>query len=449
MKKITIVGTGYVGLVHGATLADHGNHVVCLDIDREKVDSLKSGNLPIYEPGLEELVKRGVSGGRLTFTDSYEKAIPGADVCFMCLPTPSNVDESCNLSYLLYAAKQVAEKMDNYLVIVNKSTVPMGTAEQVRNVIQETLYERGVEIPFDVVSNPEFLCEGSAVADSMNPSRILLGVDSSKAASVMHELYAPFSIRPKQLMTTDIVSAELAKYAANTMLASRISLMNTFSLLCEKLGGNIDDIRLAIGADERIGHLYLNAGLGFGGSCLPKDVQALRSLAQKEGIDSSILDSILAVNARQRALFFEKIENFFDCLAGKTIALWGLSFKADTDDMRDAPSLYLIDRLIEMGASLRVYDPAAMPKVKVMYNQFPQIHFSSDEYEAAFSSHAIVLVTEWKQFQQVDFDLIGPTMKEKVLFDGRNQFNEKEMERLGFDYFSLGKGAKAPHAIHG
>ncbi|NGX39712.1 MAG: UDP-glucose 6-dehydrogenase [Chlamydiae bacterium] len=443
MKKITVIGTGYVGLVTGACLAEMGNHVTCLDIDHEKISSLCCGNLPFYEPGLNELVARCVDAGRLHFTAEYSEAIPGCDVCFLALPTPSKEDESCDLSYVLKAAEQLALSMDNYLVVVNKSTVPVGTAEKVREKINDTLTKRNVEIPFDIVSNPEFLCEGTAVTDCIKPDRILLGVDSNKARTIMRELYTPFSVDRAKIFEMDIPSAELAKYASNAMLATRISFMNHLAILSEKTGANIREVRRALGADKRIGSRYLNPGLGFGGSCLPKDVKALRSMAHEYHVSSSLLDSILEINQHQRAAFFEKIASYFSSLKEKTIALWGLSFKPNTDDLRDAPALYLIEKLLDQGASLRLYDPASMPKAKMLLKDLEGLHFCSDEYEAAEGADAIVLVTEWKQFKSVDFEKIQALLKNPVLFDGRNQYEQEEMEKLGFTYFCIGVSSSA------
>lgn len=439
MKKIAIIGTGYVGLVTGACLAEIGHSVICLDIDKRKIGTLKKGKLPFYEPGLAELVERGIKQGRLYFTDQYAEAITSCEFCFLALPTPSKNDESCDISYVLQAAEQLATAMSNYLVVINKSTVPVGTAEKVRQIIAETLEKRALDIPFDVVSNPEFLREGAAVKDYMNPDRILIGLDTPRAEKLMKELYAPLLDR---LQVMDIASAELAKYAANGMLALRISYMNDLAGLCEKLGADIESIRIAMGADGRIGHRYLNPGIGFGGSCLPKDVKALRSIAKENDHPSSLFDCILDINERQREAFLAKIIHYFDNLAGKTLAIWGLSFKPDTDDLREAPSLYLIQSLLEMGASLRVYDPVAMPKAKLLFNPAQDIHFCDSEYETIENADGILLITEWQQFKRFDFEKIESKMRHKVLFDGRNLYNESEMQKFGFDYFCIGKRAQ-------
>ncbi len=432
MKKITIIGTGYVGLVTGACLAEMGNLVTCLDIDQEKISSLKVGNLPFYEPGLKELVHKGIASTRLQFTDQYTQAIPGTEICFFALPTPSKSDESCDLDYILLAAKQVAEVMNNYLVIVNKSTVPVGTGERLRG---ELLKHQPSPIPFDIVSNPEFLREGTAVNDCMHPDRILLGIDSKNAEQQMKELYAQYL---DQVMVMDIPSAELAKYAANTMLATRISLMNELAGLCEKLGADIESVRIAMGADERIGTRYLSPGIGFGGSCLPKDVKALRSTAKQNDHPCTFFDSILEINERQRKHFFDKIMRHFGSLKGITLGIWGLAFKPDTDDLREAPSLYLIEKFLEAGANLRIYDPVSMPKAKKFLKN-DEIQFCEDASDAAEEVDALILVTEWSEFQTADFKKIGPLMKQKILFDGRNQYKEMEMEELGFTYFRIGK----------
>jgi len=439
MKKIAIIGTGYVGLVTGACLAEMGNQVICLDIDKEKIESLRALNLPFFEPGLEELVVRAVEAERLFFTDQYNEAIPGTDLCFLALPTPSNEDGSCDLSYVLAAAEEIAANMDNYLLIVNKSTVPIGTAEKVTETLKKTLDERGVTIAFDVASNPEFLREGNAVADCLKPERILIGAKTTKAKELLKELYAPFCPQQDRIQITDIRSAEFAKYAANAMLATRISFMNNLATLAEKLGVNIDEVRIAMGADERIGNKYLNAGIGFGGSCLPKDIRALCAIGKKYGHPTPLFDSVLAINEEQRNFFYEKIARFFGSLSGKTLAIWGLSFKPNTDDMREAPALYLIQKFLEAGAHLRIYDPIALPKAKILLNRFDQVYFASDEYDAAENSDAIILATEWKQFQFADFEKIGASMNSKVFFDGRNQHSPDKMHKIGFIYFGIGQ----------
>lgn len=430
MRKITIIGTGYVGLVTGACLADMGNAVTCLDIDQAKINSLKQGEIPFFEPGLEELVQKGIASNRLKFTTDYSEAIPGCEFCFLALPTPSNHDDSCDISFVLQAARQLAEKMTDYLVVVTKSTVPVGTAEKVRATIAETQKH----IPFDVVSNPEFLAEGAAVKNYLHPDRVIIGVDSQRAEKMMRALYASYLDR---LLVMDIPSAELCKYASNGMLALRISYMNDIACLCEKLGANIDSVQIAMGADPRIGKSYLNPGIGYGGSCLPKDVRALRSTAKLCQHPSSLFDSILEINSRQRELFLSKIHNYFGDLSDKTFAIWGLSFKPHTDDLREAPALYLIQSLLELKAKVKVYDPVAMPKAKHHFQN--GVHFCESEYEAADQSHGIILITEWPQFKLVDFAKIAPKMAHKALFDGRNQYSHADMKKFGFEYFCIGK----------
>lgn len=430
MRKITIIGTGYVGLVTGACLANMGNAVTCLDIDQHKIETLKQGRVPFFEPDLEELVQKGISSKLLKFTTDYSEAIHGCEFCFLALPTPSNHDDSCDISFVLQAARQLAEKMTDYLVIVTKSTVPVGTAEKVRATIAQVQKN----IPFDVVSNPEFLAEGAAVKNYLHPDRIIVGVDSTRAEEMMKELYASYLDR---LHIMDIPSAELCKYAANGMLALRISFMNDIACLCEKLGGNIEAVRMAIGADPRIGKSYLNPGIGYGGSCLPKDVRALRSTAKLCNHPTSLFDAILEINTRQRDHFLSKINRYFGTLSDKTFAIWGLSFKPNTDDLREAPALYLIQSLLEVKAKVKVYDPVAMPKAKHHFQN--SVHFCQSEYEAAEGTHGILLVTEWDQFRQVDFAKIAPKMAHKVLFDGRNQYSHSEMKKFGFDYFCIGK----------
>lgn len=442
MKKITIIGTGYVGLVTGACFAKMGNKVICLDIDLAKVDSLQKGCIPFYEPHLEELVKEGMRENRLQFTDQYAGAFSSCDICFLALPTPTKEDESCDLSYIFSAAQQLAKTMDHPLIVVNKSTVPVGTTEKIGQIIQETLQKEGKEIEFDLVSNPEFLREGTAVADCLHPDRILLGVTNEKTAEIMKNLYAPFNIPPEKLFVLDIASAELAKYGANAMLALRISFMNNLSLLCEKLGANIEHVGKVMGADKRIGPSYLHPGIGFGGSCLPKDVKTLRSFAKEWEVSTSLLDSILEINETQRQFFLRKIFRYFDEYELReriTLSIWGLAFKPDTDDLREAPSLYLIQECLKKGINLKIYDPVAMPKAKILLPPSPQLHFCSSPYESAFNADGIVLVTEWEEFRQIDLKKIGATLRNKALFDGRNLYDAKQMEKEGFDYLCIGK----------
>jgi len=439
MNQITVIGTGYVGLVTGASLADLGHQVVCLDVDTDKIQKLREGTIPFFEPGLEELVDGGLESGRLHFESSYSAALKGASYCFLALPTPSSDDDHCDLHFVLSAARHLASEMQQEMIIINKSTVPVGTAKLVAEAISEELEKRGITIPFEVVSNPEFLREGSAVRDFKEPKRILLGVESENAEKKMRELYAPFS---DKIVVSDIASAELAKYAANAMLAIRLTMMNTFSGLCEKLGADIEAIRTVLGKDPRIGSQYLKAGVGFGGSCLPKDVRALKAICLDAGQNPGIFEEILKVNEEGQIAFFEKISEFFDGVESRTLAIWGLSFKPDTDDLREAPSLTLCRRLLDAGARLRVFDPASLEKAKAFFKKEDLIDFCDSEIEAATGSDAIVLMTEWKRFSYLDFASLGALMHSKILFDGRNQFINGAPLEAGFEYVPIGRPSK-------
>ena len=437
--QILMVGTGYVGLVTATCLSEMGHHVICLDIDQKKITDLKNGILPIYEPGLKELVDRNTQAGRLSFTTDYREGVRQSSVCFIAVPTPSSSDGSCDLSYVYAAVTEIARHMDGYKIIVNKSTVPIGTAAQVKELIAAVLREKGSEFSFDVVSNPEFLKEGCSINDCMKPDRIILGVENSDAAKTMRELYSAFTINHDRIFVMDTVSAEMTKYAANAMLALRISFMNELAHLCEKTGANIKQVRIGIGSDQRIGYQFLYAGAGYGGSCFPKDIRALSSIAKQWDVEMAILDSIENVNHRQKKILPEKILSYFSSHGGikdKTIAIWGLSFKPDTDDIREAPALELITKLLENGAIIRAYDPVAMPNARHIFG--PRVQFCQDEYDAAQHADAIVLVTEWKQFRFVEFSKIVPYLKHRVLFDGRNQYQLSEMEALGMEYFGIG-----------
>jgi UDPglucose 6-dehydrogenase len=439
--NILIVGTGYVGLVTAACFSEMGHHVICLDIDAQKIANLKKGVIPIFEPGLKELVMRNAESGRLSFTTDYASGVKQSSVCFIAVPTPSCVDGSCDLSHVYAAASDVARHMDGYKVIVNKSTVPVGTACLVKEKIAAVLKERGVEIAFDVVSNPEFLKEGCAINDCMKPDRIILGVENARSLKIMREIYSAFTINHDRIFPMDTASAEMTKYAANAMLALRISFMNELAQLCESTGADIKQVRLGIGSDQRIGHQFLYAGAGYGGSCFPKDIRALCAIANQNDLSLSILEAVDAANEGQKKVLAAKITAYFSYLSGvkdKTIAIWGLSFKPDTDDIRDAPSLTLIEELLELGAHIRAYDPVAMANVQKILGDHPRITFCRDEYDAAVDADAIVLVTEWKQFRSVDFSKIHPLLKHKVIFDGRNQYQLSDMEALGFEYFGIG-----------
>lgn len=439
--NILVVGSGYVGLVTAACFSEMGHKITCLDIDAQKIAALKNGIIPIYEPGLQEIVERNIRAGRLHFTCDYEEGVTHSSVCFLAVPTPSNEDGSCDLSYVLAAAKEVAQHMNGYKIIVNKSTVPVGTASLVGSAIQEVLEMRGQGCGYDIVSNPEFLKEGSAIADCMKPDRIIIGVDSLEAAKVMREIYSAFTINHDRIMMMDTRSAEMTKYAANAMLALRISFMNELANLCEALEANINHVRLGIGSDERIGRQFLYAGAGFGGSCFPKDIRALCSMGKQVDVPLEILGQVDTVNERQKHLLGQKVESYFaplGGLSGKTIAVWGLAFKPDTDDMREATSLVVIADLLAAGAHVRAFDPVAMPNAKNILHGIDRIAFCEDEYDAASGADAIVLVTEWKQFRFVDFNKIAQNLNHKAFFDGRNQYHPEEMRAQQFDYFGIG-----------
>ena len=439
--KILMVGTGYVGLVTGACFAEMGHSVTCLDIDRGKIEKLLKGEIPIFEPGLEELVKRNVQQSRLKFTTDYVRAVPSADACFIAVPTPSKEDGSCDISYVETAARQIAEHLTHYCVLVNKSTVPVGTADRVKEIVNDVLKKRGVSIGFDVVSNPEFLKEGAAIQDCMKPDRIVIGSEETRPTEILKEIYAPFMLSHDRVFVMDTRSAEMTKYAANAMLATRISFMNEIADICKKVGANINEVRKGIGADTRIGYHFLYPGVGYGGSCFPKDVRALIALAKQIGKNPLLLQATETVNEEQKKWMAEQIAKHFSSrggVKGKTIAIWGLSFKPDTDDMREAPSLVTIRNLLEQGAFLRLFDPIAMPNAREQLRDHPQITWCADEFEAASGSDAIALLTEWKQFRFDDFEKVSSLMKGRALFDGRNQYKPREMKKKGFNYIAVG-----------
>ncbi len=433
--NLLIIGTGYVGLVTGACFADMGHQVICLDIDADKIAALQQGIVPIYEPGLEEVVKRNISAGRLKFTTDYQMGVQNSKVCFIAVPTPSKEDGSCDLSYVLKAARSIAESMTDSLIIVTKSTVPVGTSQKIRQVVQE--YS---SLPFEVVANPEFLKEGAAISDCMKPDRIIIGVESPEAAQVMKEIYAAFTINHDRILIMDTASAEMTKYVANAMLAARISFMNEMAGLCEKLGAHIQQVRVGIGSDPRIGYHFLYAGAGYGGSCFPKDIRALQAMARAADYDAPLLQAIDTINERQKKVLAQKIKIYFAQLGGvakKTIAIWGLAFKPDTDDLREAPALKLIEELLDQGVFVRLYDPVAMSKAQKLLNH-PGITWCRDEYHAAEGSDGVALVTEWKQFRFVNLETVSKTMQGKAFFDGRNQYKKDEMKAKGFHYFGIG-----------
>jgi UDPglucose 6-dehydrogenase len=435
--KIAVIGTGYVGLVTGTCLAEVGTDVSCIDIDQKKIEGLKNGVMPIYEPGLEEMVIRNYQKGKLHFTTSLAEGIKDADVAFIAVGTPPDEDGSADLKYVLAVAREIGRHMNSYGVIVTKSTVPVGTAEKVRAAVQEELDKRGENIPYDIASNPEFLKEGAAIDDFMRPDRIVVGVDSSRAEEIMRKLYKPFIMNGHPLIFMDIPSAEMTKYAANAMLATRISFMNDIANLCEIMGADVNKVRQGIGSDPRIGSRFIYAGIGYGGSCFPKDVKALIKTAREHGYRMRLLESVEDVNDDQKSVLFGKLMNYFKGdLKGKTIAMWGLSFKPNTDDMREAPALVLIDKILEAGGKVQAYDPVATHEAQRILED--RIVYAKDPYSALHQADALMLVTEWAEFKLPDFDEIASHLSHKVIFDGRNVYDRQEMKELGFDYFCIG-----------
>ncbi len=430
--KIAVVGTGYVGLVTGTCFSELGNHVTCIDIDEEKINKLKKGKVPIYEPGMDVLFDRNVKHGRLQFTTSLEKGVKEAKVIFLALPTPPDEDGSADLKYILKVADDLGPLLEEYTVIVDKSTVPVGTAEKVRARIAAKS-----KVEFDVVSNPEFLREGVAVEDFMKPDRVVVGTTSLKATSIMDALYAPLVRQGNPIIFMDEASAELTKYAANSFLATKITFMNEIANLCEKLGANVDDVRKGMGSDSRIGKRFLFAGIGYGGSCFPKDVQALAKSASDSEYDFKILKSVMDINQKQKVKLLDKMKAHFGDLSGKTIAMWGLAFKPYTDDIREAPSIYNIKALLDAGAEIKAYDPEAMDNIRKYFGD--SIKLYKDEYEALENADALYIITEWPVFRQPDFNLIEKKLKNKVIFDGRNLYPTEQMRSLGFTYYSIGR----------
>lgn len=436
--KITMVGTGYVGLVTGACFSEVGIDVTCVDIDKKKIDNLNNGIIPIYEPGLEELVKRNVEKDRLHFSTKLADCLDGANVVFGAVGTPPDEDGSADLQYVLQVAREVGQNMQDYLLMVTKSTVPVGTAEKVRKAIQEELDKRGVDIPFDVASNPEFLKEGAAVDDFLKPDRIVVGVDSTKAQKIMERLYKPFVMNGHPVIFMDIVSAEMTKYAANSLLATKISFINDIANLCEIVGADVTAVRKGIGSDRRIGPYFIYPGAGYGGSCFPKDVKALIKTADSVGYSMEVLKAVENVNERQKSLLFSKAHKHFNGdLKGKTFSVWGLSFKPQTDDMREAPALVIIRKLLEAGAKVRAYDPVAMNEAKRILDS--AVTFVDDQYEALIDSDGLFVITEWPEFKFPNFKVMGKLMKKKVIFDGRNIYEREELSSMGFDYHGIGR----------
>ena len=436
--KIAIVGTGYVGLVTGTCFAEIGVNVICVDTNSEKIEELNQGIIPIYENGLEDMVHRNTKAGRLQFTTSLESCLDEADVIFSAVGTPPDEDGSADLSYVLEVARTIGRNMKKYVLVVTKSTVPVGTAKKVRTAIQEELDKRGIQIEFDVASNPEFLKEGNAVADFMSPDRVVVGVESERAKELMSKLYKPFLLNNFRVIFMDIPSAEMTKYAANSMLATRISFMNDIANLCELVGADVNMVRSGIGSDTRIGRKFLYPGIGYGGSCFPKDVKALIKTAEQNGYQMRVLQAVEEVNEQQKSILFEKLQRHFcSDLHNKTIALWGLAFKPETDDMREAPSLILINKLLNIGCKVRVYDPAAMKECRRRIGD--SVYYATDMYDAALDADALMLVTEWKEFRLPSWAVIKKAMRTPVLLDGRNIYEKKEIEELGFTYHCIGK----------
>ena len=436
--KISVVGTGYVGLVSGTCFSETGIDVVCVDVDQRKIDLLNNGQIPIYEPGLEDIFKRNVEKGRLTFTTHLKESIVDAEAVFIAVGTPPDEDGSADLKYVLGVAREIGQHMDHYMVVVTKSTVPVGTSYKVKAAIQEELKKRNVDIPFDVASNPEFLKEGNAVEDFLKPDRIVVGIESQEAEKTMSRLYKPFLLNGHPILFMDIASSEMTKYAANAMLATKISFINDIANLCELLGADVTMVRKGIGSDARIGNKFIYPGTGYGGSCFPKDVQALVRTADEHGHSLEILKAVESVNYRQKSVLFSKITRHFgDDLTGMRFGMWGLSFKPKTDDMREAPSLVIIDLLLKRGASVIAYDPVAMEEAKRILGD--KITFAKDEYDACVDADALIVVTEWPEFRVPNFRVLEKLLKTKTIFDGRNIYEPEEMQELKFNYYSIGR----------
>jgi len=436
--NITIVGTGYVGLVSGACLAETGATVNCIDVNQSKIDSLNNGIMPIYEPGLEDLVRRNVQKERLLFKTKLSEVVNESDIIFIAVGTPPDEDGSADLKYVVGVAREIGQNLNQYTVVVTKSTVPVGTAKKVNAAILEEMEKRGVKIEFDVASNPEFLKEGNAVEDFLKPDRIVIGVESEMAEKILKRLYKPFVLNGHPIIVMDIASSEMTKYAANSMLATKISFINDIANLCEIVGADINMVRKGIGSDVRIGNKFLYPGVGYGGSCFPKDIQALIKTAKTHGYSLKILQAVEEVNNYQKTILFNKISTYFNGdLSGKTIAIWGLSFKPETDDMREAPSLVLIDQLVEQGVTVCAYDPIAMPETKRILGD--KIRYCKDMYETLIGADALAVVTEWNEFRLPNFKVMEKLMNNKVLFDGRNIFDVEQLIEFNYKYFSIGK----------
>lgn len=438
--KITIIGTGYVGLVSGTCFAEVGNAVTCVDVNAEKIEKLKKGIIPIYEPGLEAMVLTNVANKNLTFTTDLAKAIEKAEIVFIAVGTPMGDDGSADLQYVLSVAKAIGQAMRGRLIVVDKSTVPVGTADKVKTTIQDELDKRNENIEFHVVSNPEFLKEGKAIQDFMKPDRVVIGADSQYALDKMKALYTPFFMQHERFITMDVRSAEMTKYAANAMLATKISFMNEIANICERVGADVNKVRLGVGSDTRIGYSFIYPGCGYGGSCFPKDVLALKKLAEEVGYNAELIHSVDNVNNRQKFIIAEKVvKRYGEDLFGKTFAVWGLSFKPETDDMREAPAIYVVKELVRRGAKIQAYDPKAVHEAKTYYLKGVDIKYVESKYDALKGADAMILLTEWKEFRVPDFEEIAKLLKEKVIFDGRNQYNSFDLPSRGFEYIQIGK----------
>ena len=440
--NLTVIGTGYVGLVSGTCFAEMGNKVHCIDVDEQKIERLKEGIIPIYEPGLEAMVKRNVENNSLHFSTDLAAQLPTTDVAFIAVGTPMGEDGAADLQYVLQVAKSIGTHMTKPLIIVDKSTVPVGTADKVRNAIQEALDLRGENLSFSVVSNPEFLKEGDAIADFMKPDRVVIGAEDPEACEVMRKLYIPFfRSSMDRLITMDVRSAEMTKYVANAMLATKISFMNEVANICELVGADVNKVRIGIGSDSRIGYSFIYPGSGYGGSCFPKDVKALKKTALENGYDARLIGAVEAVNESQKMVIAKKVvTRFGEDLSGKTFAVWGLAFKPETDDMREAPAIYIIKDLVKRGAKIQAFDPKAMEEAQHFYlKDTPNVKYTSNKYEALENAHAMILLTEWKTFRAPDFDAIKTALQDPIVFDGRNQYSDIEMQKRGFEYYQIGK----------
>lgn len=439
--NLTIVGTGYVGLVSGTCFSEMGNRVTCIDIDKEKISNLKEGIIPIYEPGLENMVKKNVELGNLHFSTQLKDGLQKSNMVFIAVGTPMGEDGSADLKYVLSVAKQIGQEMQKPLIIVNKSTVPVGTADKVKETIEKELEKRGADIDFYVVSNPEFLKEGAAIGDFMKPDRVVIGTDNDYVIEQMTALYSPFLLNHNELIFMDIRSAEMTKYVANTMLATKISFMNEIANICELVGADVNKVRIGIGSDSRIGYSFIYPGCGYGGSCFPKDVMALKKIAEENNYTAQIISSVESVNNDQKLVIANKvISHFGENLTGKTFAIWGLSFKPGTDDMRESPSIYVINELVKRGAKIKAYDPKAIEEAKHFYlKDINEISYFNSKYDTLKNADAMILLTEWKEFRSPDFEELKAQMKTAIIFDGRNQYSNLKLEKKGFEYYQIGK----------